>query len=106
MNRNLFFVDSIYTPIEGENSVVSLLSTEEEGNGEALVLTLNSDQLKMYNHPGTIREGWYVNFEKGKQIPFGYGNLSSYARERFREYYQLREQLSDRMINTENGEAM
>ena len=57
MNRNLFFVDSIFTPIEGENSIVSLLSAEEEGNEAALVLTLNSEQLRMYNHPGTIREG-------------------------------------------------
>ena len=106
MNRNLFFVDSIFTPIEGENSVVSLLSAEEEGNEAALVLTLNSDQLRMYNHPGTIREGWYVNYEKGKQTPFGYGNLSSYARERFREYYQLREQLSEKMINEESVETI
>ena len=96
MPRNLFFIDSIYTPLEENLSIVNLLSTEGE---HSVVLRLDNEQLKMHNHRGTIREGWYVYYDEEKQVPFGYGNLSQYARERFREYYALREELAANIID-------
>lgn len=96
MSKNLFFVDSIYSLVEENFADVILLSAEEE---QSLVLRLESERLKMYNHRGPLREGWYVYYDEGKQVPFGYGNLSSYARERFREYYALRNQLTRRIVD-------
>lgn len=79
MTENLFFVESIFTPTDSTNSMVTLLSAMEN---QQTVIARSFEQglLKMYNHRGTIREGWYVYFYEGKQVPFGYGNLSLYAR--------------------------
>ena len=44
-------------------------------------------------------------YEEEKQTPFGYGNLSHYARERFREYYNLRDQLALRVIDYNSEET-
>ena len=102
MPRNLYFVDSIFSSIEENVAIVSLLSTEGE---QSLVLRLENERLKMRNHRGSIREGWYVYYDGEKQVPFGYGNLSFYARERFRDYYALREQLAARQIDYNSEDA-
>ena len=104
MPKSLFFVDSIFTPIESQNSIVTLLSTEEDG--EAIVLNLGPEQLQMSNHQGTIREGWYVFYSEDRQSLFRYGNLSLYAREQFGQYYELRSQLLERTIDMQSEEAM
>lgn len=104
MPKDLFFVESIFTPIEGNDSVVTLLSTENE---EMVIRrSFSPEQLKMHNHPGSIREGWYVYYNEGNKTPFGYGNLNAYARQQFRNYYELRESLSTRTISIENEEAI
>lgn len=103
MPDNLYFIESIYTPTDSAKSVVTLLSAKD-GEQTVIVRNLEEQQLKMQNHKGTIREGWYVYYDEGKQVPFGYGNLSLYAREQFREYYALRNQLAGRLI-TEDSEG-
>ena len=96
MPKNLYFVDSIYIPIQENGfSTVTLLPTgnQEAGMGEApLTLQNVSNQaMGMYNHVGQIREGWYVYYgTKDGVVQFGYGNQNSYARERFREFNTLR----------------
>lgn len=105
MTDNLYFIESIYTPTDSTQSVVTLLSTKEEKQ-PVIVRNLEEGQLKMHNHRGTIREGWYVSFDEGKQVPFGYGNLSLYARKQFREYYALRNQLAGRLITSDREEAI
>lgn len=103
MPKNLYFVDSIYSPLEENISIVNLLSTEGE---QSVMLNLVNDQLTMYNHKGAIREGWYVYYDIEKQGPFGYGNLNHYARERFQEYNRLQEQLAERYIDYYNEVAV
>lgn len=105
MADNLYFIESIYTPTDSTKSVVSLLSARENEQ-TVIVRNLEEQQLKMYNHMGTIREGWYVYYDEGKQVPFGYGNLSHYAREQFREYYVLRNQLVGRLIDADSEAAI
>lgn len=105
MPDDLYFIESIYTPTDSTQSVVTLLSTK--GDEQAVIVrNLEDQQLKMYNHRGTIREGWYVYYEEGKQVPFGYGNLSLYAREQFREYYALRNQLAGKLIDADSEAAI
>lgn len=103
MPKNLYFVDSIFSPVDAGYSIVSLLSTKAEE--QAVVSEFRSDQLKMCNHNGTIREGWYVYYDVENQVPFGYGNFNYYAIRRFREYYSLREQLAARQIDYNSEEA-
>jgi hypothetical protein len=105
MTDNLYFIESIYTPTDSTQSVVTLLSTKEDEQ-TPIVRNLDEGLLKMHNHRGTIREGWYVYFDEGKQVPFGYGNLSLYARKQFREYYTLRNQLAERLITSDREEAI
>lgn len=105
MADNLYFIESIFTPADSTNSVVTLLSTKEEEQA-VIVRNLEEGQLKMHNHWGTIREGWYVYFDEGKQVPFGYGNLSLYARAQFRVYYALRNQLVGRLIDADSEAAI
>lgn len=105
MADNLYFIESIYTPTDSTKSMVSLLSARENEQ-TVIVRNLEEQQLKMYNHMGTIREGWYVYYDEGKQVPFGYGNLSHYAREQFREYYVLRNQLVGRLIDADSEAAI
>jgi hypothetical protein len=105
MADNLYFIESIYTPTDSTKSVVSLLSARENEQ-TVIVRNLEEQQLKMYNHMGTIREGWYVYYDEGKQVPFGYGNLSHYAREQFREYYVLRNHLVGRLIDADSEAAI
>lgn len=104
MPKNLFFVESIYSPLEGNESVVTLLSTVNEE--DVVIRPFSLERLQMHNHRGSIREGWYVYYNEGNKIPFGYGNLSAYARQQFRNYYELRENLAERMIDSRSEEAM
>ncbi len=104
MKKELFFVESIYSPLEGDNSVVTLLSTDNEGM--PIVRSFTPKQLFMNNHSGSIREGWYVYYNARNEIPFDYGNLSLFAREQFRSYYELRDSLSERIIDSNSEEAM
>ena len=104
MPKNLFFVESIYTPLEGKESVVTLLSTENDE--VAITRSFSPEQLLMHNHRGSIREGWYVYYNEENKTPFGYGNLSAYARQQFRNYYELRESLAERIIDSRSEEAM
>ena len=104
MAKELFFVDSIYTPTEGEFSVVCLQPSENTNS--FLIRSFEQEQLRMYNHKGMIKEGWYVYFDTKSQGLFGYGNLSPFARDRFREYYRLRDELTERYIDAESEMAM
>mgnify|MGYP002856565960 FL=1 len=104
MPKDLYFVESIYSPIEGNDTAVTLLSTENEE--AAITRSFSLQQLQMHNHRGSIREGWYVFYNERDKTPFGYGNLSAYARQEFRNYYELRESLSARVIDSESEEAM
>lgn len=81
MPKNLFFVESIYSPLEGKESVVTLLSTENEE--DVVIRPFSLERLQMH-HRGRIREGWYVYYNEENKIPFGYGNLSAYARQQFK----------------------
>ena len=105
MGDNLYFIESIYTPADSTNSVVTLFPTKEEEQA-VIVRNLEEGQLKMHNHRGTIREGWYVYVDEGKQVPFAYGNLSLYARGQFRDYYALRNQLAVRLITADSEGAI
>lgn len=105
MGDNLYFIESIYTPADSTNSVVTLFPTKEEEQA-VIVRNLEEGQLKMHNHRGTIREGWYVYVDEVKQVPFGYGNLSLYARGQFRDYYALRNQLAERLITADSEGAI
>lgn len=105
MTENLYFVESIFTPTDSTNSVVTLLSAMENQQ-TVIVRSLEQGLLKMYNHRGTISEGWYVYFDEGKQVPFGYGNLSRYARSQFQEYYELRSRLAGRLISADSEETI
>ena len=97
--RDLYFVDSVFTPMEGDVSTVTLFPTEDEKEQGARVLSLNSEQLKMTNHSGTIREGWFVFYnEDNNQQHFSYGNLSQYARQQFRTFNRLQGHLLDRYL--------
>lgn len=104
MPKYLFFVESIYTPLEGKESVVTLLSTENDE--VAITRSFSPEQLLMHNHCGSIREGWYVYYNEENKTLFGYGNLSAYARQQFRSYYELRESLAERIIDSRSEEAM
>ncbi len=104
MTKNLYFVESIFTPREGDNSVVTLLPAESEEM--AITQSFTPEQLQVYNHRGSIREGWYVYYNESSNTPFGYGNLSTYARRQFRNYYELRESLSANLIDSEGEDAM
>lgn len=104
MPKDLYFVESIYTPVEGNDTVVTLLSTENEE--VAIIRSFTTEQLQMYNHRGSIREGWYVYYNEAEKTPFGYGNLNVYARQQFRNYYELRESLSANVIDAGSEEAM
>lgn len=104
MPKDLFFVESIYTPIEREYSIVCLQSSENMNL--SYVRSFEQEQLRMHNHQGTIKEGWYVYFDTKAQGLFGYGNLSPFARDRFREYYKLRDELAERYIDAESEIAM
>lgn len=104
MAKELYFVESIYVPSEGNVSMVCLQPVE---NKERFVVrSFSQEQLRMHGHQGIIREGWYVYFNTETQEPFGYGNLSQYARKRFREYYELRDALTNRYINPDNETAL
>lgn len=104
MPKNLFFVESIYTPLEGKESVVTLLSTENEE--DVVIRPFSLERLLMHNHRGSIREGWYVYYNEENKTPFGYGNLSAYARHQFHNYYEIRESLAERIIDSRSEEAM
>lgn len=104
MRKNLFFVESIYTPLEGKESVVTLLSTENDE--VAITRSFSPEQLLMHNHRGSIREGWYVYYSEENKITFSYGNLSAYARQQFRNYYELRGSLAERIIYARSEEAI
>lgn len=103
--ESLYFVDSIFKPLESNASIVSMLPTENEAEQSTRVLSLNSEQLNMTNHSGTIREGWYVFYnEKDDQQRFSYGNLSPYARQQFRAFNALQQQLIENSIDPEREE--
>ena len=102
--KDLFFVESIYSPIEGNGAVVTLLSTENEE--EVITRSFMPEQLQMKNHRGSIREGWYAYYYEGNKTPFGYGNLDAYARRQFRNYYELRDSLSANVIDARSEEAI
>ena len=70
MPQNLFFVESIYTPFEGKELVVTLLSTENEE--DVFIRPFSMERLLMHNHRGSIREGWYVYYNEENKTPFGW----------------------------------
>jgi hypothetical protein len=104
MAKELFFVESIYILQDGNMSVVCLQPTENKE--QFIVQQFGQEQMRMHDHQGTIKEGWYVYYDNETQEPFGYGNLSQYARERFREYYELRDVLINRYISPDNEIAL
>lgn len=112
MPKHLFFVDSIYSPKLGNgNTIVSLLPAEVPGYEKNQifpnVIEVMPEGLEMYNHQGQIKEGWYVYYNnEGRQQSFGYGNLSAYARERFREFNTLRSQATAHYIGINNERAV
>lgn len=104
MAKELYFVESIYAPLDGNVSEICLQSIENKE--QIFVRAFNQEQMRMHDHQGTIKEGWYVYYDDETKEPFGYGNLSKHARERFREYYKLRDTLTDRYINPDNEIAL
>lgn len=95
MSHKLYFVDSVYTPSGGQRTQVTLLGTEDQSL--PLVLSLGQNQLRMSNHRGAIKEGWYVYYdESNHQLPFGYGNFDPFAQKQFRVFNDLRDELVDR----------
>ena len=103
MPKNLFFVESIYSPLEGKELQATLLSTENEE--DVVIQPFSLERLQMHNHRGRIREGWYVYYNEENKIPFGYGNLSAYARQQFRNHYDIRGSLAERIIDARSEEA-
>lgn len=99
MNKALYFVNSIYKPIEGNTAQVTLFSTESENEQKPIVIDIDREYLSMSNHKGKIREGWFVYYGKEGPTLFSYGNLSPYARKQFRLFNELREQLTQRYID-------
>ena len=104
MAKELFFVESIFTLHESNAFVVCLQHTENKE--QFLVRSFTQEQMRMHDHQGTIKEGWYVYYDTETQGPFGYGNLSLHARERFREYYELRDILTDRNVEPDSEMAL
>lgn len=86
MPKNLYFVDSIFTPFDGGNPVVSLLSTDPAAQGVRTVIPID-DNLMMDDHVGRIQEGWFVFCDH--QNRFSYGNNTAYARAQYRKYRRL-----------------
>lgn len=87
-----------------DSEELRVLSTENEE--VAITRSFLPEQLQMRNHRGSIREGWYVYYNDGNKSPFGYGNLNAYARQQFRNYYELRESLSANVIDADSEDAM
>ena len=104
MPKALYFVDSIYSSVEGDLSVVNLLTTDASDNEGHVSVTVPRGQLRMGNHPGTIKEGWYVFYDAESQDSFSYGNNTAYARRQFREFKSIIEQLSQNNTTEESGE--
>lgn len=104
--EHLFFVDSIYSSSENEKTMVDLLSIQEENNNVyGRRLELIRDQLRMTNHNGDIREGWFVFYNETEKHSFRYGNLSPYARNHFREFNEIQKRLIERYISPLAEEA-
>lgn len=104
MPKTLYFVDSIYSSVEGNHSLVNLLTTDASDSEGHVSVTVPRGQLRMNNHFGTIKEGWYVYYDEGAQIPFSYGNNTAYARRQFREFKSIIEHLAQNNITEESGE--
>lgn len=104
MPKALYFVDSIYSPVGGESSLVNLLTTDAADNEGTVSVMVPQGQLRMDNHPGTIKEGWFVFYDAESQGPFSYGNNSAYARRQFREFKSIIEQLSQNNATEESDE--
>lgn len=100
MAKKLYFVDSIYSSPENTVASVTLLSTELQEDEIARVFSFSTEQLKLRGFRGSIREGYYVYFDDQREDrPFTYGNRSLFAREQFKRYYELLEELSLRYID-------
>lgn len=105
MHKTLFFVDSIYKPLESEKLQVVLFSTDSENEQKTKIVEINQNRLILSNHRGSIREGWFVYYDEGEQFLFSYGNLSPYARKQFRTFNELQMQLKQRYIDENSDMA-
>ena len=99
MGRALYFVNSIYKPIEGNKVQVTLFSTDSENEQKTIVIEIDGERISMSNHKGEIREGWFVYYDQNEPFLFSYGNLSPYARKQFRLFNELQDQLTQRYID-------
>ena len=105
MGKALYFVNSIYKPIEGNKALVSLFAANTENEKKAIVIEIDRERLSMENHKGEIKEGWFVYYDNVGQFLFRYGNLSPYARKQFRLFNELRERLTQRFLDAETANA-
>ena len=55
MPKTLYFVDSIYSSVEGNHSLVNLLTTDASDSEGHVSVTVPRGQLRMNNHFGTIK---------------------------------------------------
>lgn len=104
-SNNLYFIDSIMSSDE-ERFQVTLIGIDEYET-KSKIVEVNQNQLRMNNHSGKIKEGWYIYYDDtNQQLPFSYGNLHAYARKQFVINNTLRKQLIDRLQenNSEDDE--
>lgn len=106
MGKALYFVNSIYKPIESKTVWVTLFPTDLDNEQKPTVIEIDRGLLMMGNHKGEIREGWFVYYDQEGPFLFNYGNLSYYARKQFRRFNELREQLTQRYIDEETVTAL
>ena len=104
MDKVLYFVNSIYKPIEGKTAQVTLFSTETGKEQKSIVIEVDRERLTMSNHKGEIREGWFVYYVEGGQHLFRYGNLSFYARKQFSAFKELQKVLVTRYVDGQSDE--
>lgn len=102
-SNNLYFIDSIMS-FDEEIFQVTLIGIDEYDT-ESKIVEVNHNQLRMNNHSGIIREGWYIYYDDtNQQLPFSYGNLHAYARKQFVINNTLRKQLIDRLQENKSEE--
>lgn len=101
--QNLYFVDSIFAPIDGEQSFVTLLKATHRGEPRVRTLTLNNRQLRLNYPRTTAKEGWYVYYhEENQERPLTYGNFSGFARDELQRFYSLQDALLEEFIGEES----
>lgn len=64
MADNVYFIDSIYSPIGDDLSYVTFLPAEANSEQLPMVVAMNRNQMGLNGHRGDVKEGWYVIYDR------------------------------------------